>query len=89
MTKYLAAGASALAAVLVMIISFLSSRLKTEKRKAADNAAKAKGYETQMGKLKSVQEAIKAVDAEKGPESVPAPSDADDRLERLNRLSDK
>ena len=53
-TRYIAAGASALAAFFIAVISFLSSRLKSEKKKAADNAAKAKSYETQMEKLESV-----------------------------------
>ena len=56
-TRYIAAGASALAAFFIAVISFLSSRLKSEKKKE--------------------------------PESVPAPSGPDERLERLNRLSDR
>ena len=58
MYKYLAAGASALAAIFMAVITFLSSRLKSEKRKAADNAAKADRYESQMEKLQSVQKDI-------------------------------
>ena len=88
-TRYIAAGASALAAFLIAVISFLSSRLKSEKKKAADNAAKAKSYETQMEKLESVQEDIRVVEETVAPKSVPAPSDPDERLERLNRLSDR
>lgn len=88
-TRYIAAGASALAAFLIAVISFLSSRLKSEKKKAADNAAKAKSYETQMEKLESVQEEIRTIEKKKEPESVPAPSGPDERLERLNRLSDR
>ena len=88
-TKYIAAGASALAAFFIAVISFLSSRLKSEKKKAADNAAKAKSYETQMEKLESVQEEIRTIEEKKGPESVPAPVNSDERLERLNRLSDR
>ena len=38
-TRYIAAGASALVAFFIAVISFLSSRLKSEKNKAADNAA--------------------------------------------------
>lgn len=89
MYKYLAAGASALAAIFKAVITFLSSRLKSEKRKAADNAAKADRYESQMEKLQSVQKDIKAVDAEKAPGNIPAPGSSSDRLDRLNRLSDK
>ena len=89
MYKYLAAGASALAAIFMAVITFLSSRLKSEKRKAADNAAKADRYESQMEKLQSVQKDIKAVDAEKAPGNIPAPGSSSDRLDRLNRLSDK
>ena len=88
-TRYIAAGASALAAFFIAVISFLSSRLKSEKKKAADNAAKAKSYETQMEKLESVQEEIRTIEEKKGPESVPAPVNSDERLERLNRLSDR
>ena len=88
-TKYIAAGASALAAFFIAVISFLSSRLKSEKKKAADNAAKAKSYETQMEKLESVQEEIRTIEKKKEPESVPAPVNSDERLERLNRLSDR
>ena len=88
-TRYIAAGASALAAFLIAVISFLSSRLKSEKKKAADNAAKAKSYETQMEKIHKVQEDIRVVEEKKAPESVPAPSGPDERLERLNRLSDR
>ena len=87
MYKYLAAGASALAAIFMAVITFLSSRLKSEKRKAADNAAKADRYESQMEKLQSVQKDIKAVYAEKAPENIPAPGSSSDRLDRLNRLS--
>ena len=89
MYKYLAAGASALAAIFMAVIAFLSSRLKSEKRKAADNAAKADRYESQMEKLQSVQKDIKAVEAEKAPENITAPGSSSDRLDRLNRLSDK
>ena len=88
-TRYIAAGASALAAFFIAVISFLSSRLKSEKKKAADNAAKAKSYETQMEKLESVQEEIRTIEEKKGPESVPAPVNSDERLERLKRLSDR
>ena len=88
-TRYIAAGASALVAFLIAVVSFLSSRLKSEKKKSADNAAKAKNYETQMEKLESVQEEIRTIDEKKEPESVPAPSGPDERLERLNRLSDR
>ena len=88
-TRYIAAGASALAAFFIAVISFLSSRLKSEKKKAADNAAKAKSYETQMEKLESVQEEIRTIEEKKEPESVPAPAGPDERLERLNRLSDR
>ena len=87
MYKYLAAGASALAAIFMAVITFLSSRLKSEKQKAADNAAKADRYESQMEKLQSVQKDIKAADAEKAPENIPAPGSSSDRLDRLNRLS--
>lgn len=89
MYKYLAAGASALAAILMAVISFLSSRLKSEKRKAADNAAKADRYESQMEKLQSVQKDIRAVDEAAAPEIVPAPISSADRIDRLNRLQDK
>ena len=89
MYKYPAAGASALAAIFMAVITFLSSRLKSEKRKAADNAAKADRYESQMEKLQSVQKDIKAVDAEQAPGNIPAPGSSSDRLDRLNRLSDK
>ena len=88
-TKYIAAGASALVAFFIAVISFLSSRLKSEKKKAADNAAKAKSYETQMEKIHEVQEDIRVVEEKKAPESVPASSGPDERLERLNRLSDR
>ena len=88
-TKYIAAGLSALVAFFITVFSFLSSRLKSEKKKAADNATKAKGYETQMEKLESVQEEIRTIEEKKEPESVPAPSGPDERLERLNRLSDR
>ena len=88
-TKYIAAGASALVAFFIAVISFLSSQLKSEKKKAADNAAKAKSYETQMEKIHEVQEDIRVVEEKKAPESVPAPSGPDERLERLNRLSDR
>ena len=89
MYKYLAAGASALAAIFMAVITFLSSRLKSEKQKAADNAAKADRYESQMEKLQSVQKDIKAVEAEKAPKNIPAPGSSSDHLKRLNRLSDK
>ena len=89
MYKYLAAGASALAAIFMAVITFLSSRLKSEKQKAADNAAKADRYESQMEKLQSVQKDIKAVEAEKAPENIQAPGSSSDHLKRLNRLSDK
>ena len=88
-TRYIAAGASALVAFFIAVISFLSSRLKSEKKKAADNAAKAKSYETQMEKLESVQEEIRTIEKKKEPESVPAPRGPDERLDRLNRLSDR
>ena len=88
-TRYIAAGASALVAFFIAVISFLSSRLKSEKKKAADNAAKAKNYETQMEKLESVLEEIRTIEKTKEPESVPAPSSPDERLDRLNRLSDR
>lgn len=88
-TRYIAAGASALAAFFIAVISFLSSRLKSEKNKAADNAAKAKSYETQMEKLESVQEEIRTIEKKKEPESVPAPVNSDERLDHLNRLSDR
>ena len=88
-TKYIAAGLSALVAFFITVFSFLSSRLKSEKKKAADNAAKAKSYETQMEKLESVQEEIRTIEEKKGPESVPAPVNSDERLERLKRLSDR
>ena len=88
-TKYIAAGASALVAFFIAVISFLSSRLKSEKKKSADNAAKAKSYEIQMEKLESVHEEIRTIEEKKEPESVPAPVDSDERLERLNRLSDR
>ena len=88
-TRYIAAGASALVAFFIAVISFLSSRLKSEKKKAADNAAKAKSYETQMEKLESIHEEIRTIEEKKEPESVPAPVDSDERLERLNRLSDR
>lgn len=88
-TRYIAAGASALVAFFIAVISFLSSRLKSEKKKAADNAAKAKSYEIQMEKLESVQEEIRIIEEKKEPESVPAPANSDERLERLNRLSDR
>ena len=88
-TKYIAAGASALVAFFIAVISFLSSRLKSEKKKAADNAAKAKNYETQMEKLESIHEEISIIEAKKEPESIPAPVNSDERLERLNRLSDR
>ena len=89
MYKYLAAGASALAAIFMAVIAFLSSRLTSEKRNAEDNAAKADRYESQMEKLQSVQKDIKAVEAEKAPENIPAPGSSSDHLKRLNRLSDK
>ena len=88
-TKYIAAGASALAAFFIAAISFLSSRLKSEKKKAADNAAKAKSYETQIEKLESIHEEIRTIEKKTGPKSVPAPAGPDERLERLNRLSDR
>ena len=88
-TRYIAAGASALVAFFIAVISFLSSRLKSEKKKSADNAAKAKNYETQMEKLESIHEEIRIIEAKKEPESVPAPVNADECLERLNRLSDR
>ena len=88
-TKYIAVGASALVAFFIAVISFLSSRLKSEKKKAADNAAKAKSYETQMEKIHEVQEDIRVVEETVAPKSVPAPSDPDERFERLNRLSDR
>ena len=88
-TTYIAAGASALVAFFTAVISFLSSRLKSEKKKSADSAAKAKNYETQMEKLESIHEEIRTIEEKKEPESVPAPVDSDERLERLNRLSDR
>ena len=88
-TKYIAAGLSALVAFFITVFSFLSSRMKSEKKKAADNAAKAKSYETQMEKLESIQEEIRTIEKKKEPESVPAPSSPDERLDRLNRLSDR
>ena len=88
-TKYIAAGASALAAFFIAVISFLSSRLKSEKKKAADNAAKAEGYEKQMERLADIHEEIRTIEKKKEPESVPAPAGPDERLERLNRLSDR
>ena len=88
-TKYIAVGASALVAFFITVFSFLSSRLKSEKKKAAENAAKAKNYEIQMEKLESVQEEIRTIEEKNAPESVPAPADSDERLERLNRLSDR
>ena len=88
-TRYIAAGASALAAFLIAVVSFLSSRLKSEKKKAADNAAKAEGYEKQMERLADIHEEIRTIEKKKEPESVPAPSGPDERLDRLNRLSDR
>ena len=88
-TRYIAAGASALAAFLIAVISFLSSRLKSEEKKAADNAAKAEGYEKQMERLADIHEEIRTIEKKKEPESVPAPAGPDERLERLNRLSDR
>ena len=88
-TKYIAAGASALAAFFIAVISFLSSRLRSEKKKAADNAAKAEGYEKQMERLADIHEEIRTIEKKKEPESVPAPAGPDERLERLNRLSDR
>ena len=86
-TKYIAAGLSALVAFFITVVSFLSSRLKSEKKKAADNAAKAEGYEKQMERLADIHEEIRTIEKKKEPESVPAPVDSDERLERLNRLS--
>ena len=40
-------------------------------------------------KLESVQEEIRTIEKKKEPESVPAPSGPDERLDRLNRLSDR
>ena len=88
-TKYIAAGLSALVAFFITVFSFLSSRLKSEKKKVAENAAKAKSYETQMEKLESIHEEIRTIEEKKEPESVPAPVGPDERLERLNRLSDR
>ena len=88
-TKYIAAGLSALVAFFIAVVSFLSSRLKSEKKKAADNAAKAEGYEKQMERLADIHEEIRTIEKKKEPESVPAPADSDERLERLNRLSDR
>lgn len=88
-TKYIAAGLSALAAFFIAVISFLSSRLKSEKKKAADNAAKAEKYETEMEKIHEVQKDIRVVEETEAPKSVPAPTDPDERLDRLNRLSDR
>ena len=88
-TKYIAAGLSALVAFFITVFSFLSSRLKSEKKKAADNAAKAEGYEKQMERLADIHEEIRTIEKKKEPESVPAPAGPDERLERLNRLSDR
>ena len=88
-TKYIAAGLSALVAFFIAVVSFLSSRLKSEKKKAADNAAKAEGYEKQMERLADIHEEIRTIEKKKEPESVPAPAGPDERLERLNRLSDR
>ena len=88
-TKYIAAGLSALVAFFIAVVSFLSSRLKSEKKKAADNAAKAEGYEKQMERLADIHEEIRTIEKKKEPESVPAPASPDERLERLNRLSDR
>ena len=88
-TRYIVAGASALAAFFIAVVSFLSSRLKSEKKKAADNAAKAEGYEKQMERLADIHEEIRTIEKKKEPESVPAPAGPDERLERLNRLSDR
>ena len=88
-TRYIAAGASALAAFFITVVSFLSSRLKSEKKKVAENAAKAEGYEKQMERLADIHEEIRTIEKKKEPESVPAPSGPDERLERLNRLSDR
>ena len=88
-TKYIAAGLSALVAFFITVFSFLSSRLKSEKKKAAENAAKAEGYEKQMERLADIHEEIRTIEKKKEPESVPAPSGPDERLERLNRLSDR
>ena len=88
-TRYIAAGASALAAFFIAVLSFLSSKLKSEKKKAAENAAKAKSYETQMEQLESVHAEISTIEKKKEPESAPAPRGPDERLDRLNRLSDR
>ena len=88
-TKYIAAGLSALVAFFITVFSFLSSRLKSEKKKAAENAAKAEGYEKQMEWLADIHEEIRTIEKKKEPESVPAPSGPDERLDRLNRLSDR
>lgn len=88
-TKYIAAGLSALVAFFITVFSFLSSRLKSEKKKAAENAAKAEGYEKQMERLADIHEEIRTIEKKKEPESFPAPSGPDERLERLNRLSDR
>ena len=88
-TKYIAAGASALVAFFIAVISFLSSRLKSEKKKAADNAAKAEKYETEMEKIHEVQKDIRVVEETEAPKSIPAPSNPDERLERLNQLSNR
>lgn len=88
-TKYIATGLSALVAFFIAVVSFLSSRLKSEKKKAADNAAKAEGYEKQMERLADIHEEIRTIEEKNAPESVPAPAGPDERLERLNRLSDR
>ena len=61
-TKYIAAGLSALVAFFITVFSFLSSRLKSEKKKAAENAAKAEGYEKQMEWLADIHEEIRTIE---------------------------
>ena len=76
-----------LVAFLILVIVILRERLKRAKEKAAENAAKAKLYEKQMGNIKKLQDEFSELDKEKAPDTVPVSTDDNERLERLNGMS--
>lgn len=73
--------------ILVAVIGILSTLLATRtgklKKAKEDLEASASSYKKLASELKTINEIKK----EKGPENLTAPTDADERLNRLNRMS--
>lgn len=89
MRKYLRWIAAGIVAFMAGTITVLSKLLKKTKREKAVFAAKAETYEKQMDEILTVQKKLDTVDKEEAPEKSMPPTDPDERLARLNRVSDK